>query len=184
MSQSANTGSNPGQIIIEVSRDGRPDRRIVQRQHSYTDNWFLAMNLLVQDDNTVTLTDVTGTDQNFDTGNAVGPWENDTMRVEIGIGSDSAAFSQTDNSLGTQIDTQSVTTSATETSNQLVRGSASYSITASDTIRETGLFWRNLRDAGSAERDIMYERTVLDTPVDVADGDTVSVTYELTWQAP
>jgi len=181
---SANDGQNPGRIRIEHRRDGTLVETYELLQHSYLDNWYGAMQLLLHADNPVSLTDASGTAQSFETGSSAGPWEEPSLQMRVSIGTGTAGFTQSDNSLDNQLQATAVSSSATDTSNQLARGSSSFSINSSQTITETGLEWNNLQDASGNTHRVFFERTVLDTAVSVLSGDTLSVTYELTFNAP
>lgn len=185
MSLFPNTGPDGGQVIIVVDRaDGGGIDRITNPQHSYVDNWYGVMGVLMHDDTDRSVNDTSGSSHDIRTFDTNTVFQSSSGAVAIGIGSSNSAFSQSNNSLGSSIDNQDVSSSDVEAGNQLVRHSASFSISASNTIRETGCFWNNATNTSGNQFDMLFERTVLATEVPVSDGDSVSVTYEHTWQAP
>jgi len=184
MSPSPNDRPTFGTLRLEVDRADGGQETYTQDMHSYLDNWYGAMRLIMHDDVNVTLTDPTGAGQTYETGNQDGPWEPNAQAVQIQIGSDGSSFSQSDSSLGGTFGTSNVTSSTRENANRLIRQSASFNISSGNTIRETGIRWSGLLDATGTKHTIQWERTVLGTPVSVSNGDTVSVTYEHTWGAP
>jgi len=179
------TGRQP-RVHLAVERPG--EGTVVDRtetMHSYTDNWYLLMGVLAHDDELRTVTDISGTDHDIGMGRAA----NNVMieagtKTELGIGSSNGSFSQTNNSLGTLITRNQTSEGDVEEASQLVRQSASFSISASHTIRETGAFLNGTQDKSGDGFRMLIERTVLANPFDVVNGDSVSVTYEWTWSGP
>jgi len=184
MSPSPNGRPTFGTLRLEVDRADGGEETYTQDIHSYLDNWYGAMRLIMHEDTTVTLTDTTGAGQTFRTGDFVGPWVKDSLQVQVQIGSDGSSFQQSDSSLGGTFGTSNIGSSTRENANRLIRHSASFGISSGNTIRETGIRWRDLQDTANNAHVIQWERTVLGTPVSVSNGDTVSVTYEHTWGAP
>jgi len=173
-----------GTLRLEVDRADGSQETYTQDIHSYLDNWYGAMQLIMHNDTRVTLTNTAGTAKTFETGNGSGPWDPNSMRMQLLIGSDGSSFRQDDSSLGGTITNSDVESSGREDANRLVRQSTSFSISSDNTIRETGIRWQQLQDRSGSQHAIHWERTVLETPVSVSDGDTISVTYEHTWGAP
>jgi len=184
MSPSPNGRPTFGTLRLEVDRADGGHETHEQDIHSYLDNWYGIMRVIMHDDTQVTLTDTTGAGHPFNTGAAGTPWENTSLQTQIQIGSDGSSFSQSDSSLGGTFGTSNVDSSSRENANRLVRHSASFSISSGNTIRETGIRYKDFFTANQNTRVIQWERTVLGTPVSVSNGDTVSVTYEHTWGAP
>jgi len=184
MSPSPNGRPTFGTLRLEVDRAGGGKETYTQDIHSYLDNWYGVMRLIMHDNTSVTLTDTTGAGQTFRTSQNNSPWAGSSLEVQIQIGADGSSFSQSDSNLGGTFGTSNVGSSTRENANRLVRHSASFAISSGNTIGETGIRWSGLQDTNSNNHDIQWERTVLGTPVSVSNGDTVSVTYEHTWGAP
>lgn len=177
------TGGQP-RILIDVERSDGTTEHVESAMHSYVDNWytFVLMTLDFAFDETVT--DTAGTSRTISTNSSSNRFSDTNYSLEIVIGSDSSGFDQTDNSIGTAINTSGVSSRTVDTGDQLIRVSASFSIGSSDTIRETVLQLGGVNSTSNNTFDLAIERTVLDSAVSISNGDTVSVTYELVWNVP
>jgi hypothetical protein len=174
-----------GRVVVSVDRaDSDRTDRVESAMHSFVDNYYAAQFIVSRLDDTASVTDVNGTSRSIPTtGNDT--WTaSTTTRTEIGIGSGTAGFSQSDTTLGSLISRDNVSNQTLDKGNRLIRMSASASISSSTTVAETGLFWNGVIDTGTNRFRMLWERTVLDNSISVASGDTVSTTYELTWDAP
>jgi len=187
MSPSPNTPqARPhGRVVVAVDRaDSDRTDRVESAMHSFVDNYYAAQFIVSRLGDTASVTDVNGTSRGIATAIADTWVEDPNARTEIGIGSGTAGFSQSDTTLGSLISRNNVSNQTLNKSNRLIRMSASASISSSTTVAETGLFWDVVRSTNGNNFRMLWERTVLDNSISVVNGDTVSTTYELTWNAP
>lgn len=175
---------NFGTLVLEVrDDDDRLKLRHTQGVHSYVDNWYGLVGTIFKTNTTQTITDKTDTDQTIELGTGGAIWGNN-YSAYIAIGTGSASFSQSNTQLDT-FDQRSKTSSiSVNESNRLIRFSSTFSISSSKTISETGIELGGLNDTNGNGFDALFERTLLSSTVDVVNGDSLSVTYELEWAAP
>jgi len=174
-----------GRVVVAVDRaDSDRTDRVESAMHSFVDNYYAVQFVVSRLDDRASVTDVNGTSR--DVGAAInGTWDAlGSGKTEIGIGSGTAGFSQSDTTLGSLISRDNVSNQTLDKSNRLIRMSASASISSSTTVAETGLFWNGVIDTATNRFRMLWERTVLDNSISVVNGDTVSTTYEITWNAP
>lgn len=180
---------NPGRtgfVELEVvDADGREKHSHREPADSYVDNWYQLMALLADANNNVSVDSVAKGAQPI-TNDIANTWDGNGTGISshIAIGTDGSSFTQSDNALGNQLNTNSVASRSIETANRLIRTSNSHAINAAKTVKETGIIYRNLQATNATAFDMLVERTALSTTVDVVDGDSVSVTYEQIWSAP
>jgi len=166
-------------VSLEV-RDAEGDIRATRQQagNSYLDNYYGVQGVFLDSTTNATVQDVSGTSKTIaqDVLRAVKP--------DIAIGDSGASFSQSDNSLGNQLQQADTGSLTVNESSQQIRASASFSFTSSETIKETGLRWDNAQDGSDNAFNMFWERSVLSNAVSVVSGDSLSVTYELEWASP
>ncbi len=108
-------------------------------------------------------------------------WAGDSTPLpmtHIAVGTDDTAFAAADTTLGTEITTgglarvaATVTRVTTSTTNDTVQLVTTFTVTGTNTIKEVGIL--NASSTGD-----LGGRTVLETPKDVVNGSSYTVTYK------
>lgn len=167
--------------VAAYGPDGEPVHEVVEPMNDWLDNFYLVQRLLFHAAISVTVQDRTGTNQDIEHGQGFPFLEDNAADVVLEVGDNGAAFTQSDFSLGNALSTSAVSASSTDLTNRLVRFSSSMSFSNAQTIRETGIQWNDVTNTSDSLFNLLIERTVLATEVDVPAGGSISVEYELQW---
>lgn len=175
------------EVCLVLERDGHDEPVIDRREPmtSWVDNWYLLHAVFAHDGASQDVTDISGSTRTIEMGrSASNVLIGSDTNAEIGIGTGTGGFDQSDNDLDNRLSKGQTNSGAVETSNQLVRSSAGFNFSSSQTITEVGFYIADVTDDTGSDFVMLIERTLLSSTVDVVNGDSLSVTYEWTWNSP